>query len=305
MGTEVGEFSMGVLHILLWMLNAIGVLLGGMLGILLLLICILFIVPVRYTIKAKKETNLYVDVEITWFLRAGYYRFTIKNNNHISHIFRLFGKTLFRKKEIDSKNIPKKVEEEMEERKQHVKEKQETTAAELLDHKERKEAHGSRHSHKRIKKEDHETADEILTIKEKIKDLGEELEEQVVEKDSFGIKDILQNPHKKQIVHQVWKFLKKIYRGIKPRKIHMDLELGTGDPGDTGYILGCIGIISPYCGNDIKIKGNFEQQILHGRIYAVGKCTIGYVGRILLQFIFAKPIWRLIKQYLRKRKDGV
>ena len=99
-----------MLHILLVIFKIIGIILAVILGILVLLICIVLLVPVRYSLEAECEhfpDGLSVSLKVTWLLHL--IRVFAKYENkettvHIKAAWKEIGEKETEKKEENEKN---------------------------------------------------------------------------------------------------------------------------------------------------------------------------------------------------------
>ncbi|NLK21430.1 MAG: DUF2953 domain-containing protein [Epulopiscium sp.] len=281
---------MSIWLILLSILKYIGIILGIVLGILLLGVLIILFVPVRYSIHILGSKDTDVDLKITWFINLMYYHYVVKESKMTKKLFRLFGKTLIKKDTI--KDVVK-VDEESDA-------KTKDKSKENCEKKEGIKKETRRIQHKKIAKPIKKINESAKAFKE---DTIEEAKEQVEEKDSFGIKELMDYPHKKEVVSHTYELIKNLILHIMPRDFYLHAEFGFKDPSHTGYTLGLIGIIKPYFGNSVHIKGNFDKEIFIGEIKGKGKFSIGVIIGHIIVYLLKKPIKNIIKLYLRKRKE--
>lgn len=80
---------------------------------------------------------------------------------------------------------------------------------------------------------------------------------------------------------KVFYLLKK----IKPRKIKTDILIGTGDPCQTGWIIGAAAVFMAMSGTFFNITPDFENKILRGRIQVTG-----HIRAVTLLAVFLKII---------------
>ena len=90
----------------------------------------------------------------------------------------------------------------------------------------------------------------------------------------------------------------KLLRHILPQKIKGYLLFGTGQPDQTGYILGVISIIRGIRGYDkFDIEADFERQIVEGKIQCKGRIRLATVGILALQIYRNKELRELINKW--------
>ncbi|MCD8330414.1 MAG: hypothetical protein LUC27_07020 [Lachnospiraceae bacterium] len=64
----------------------------------------------------------------------------------------------------------------------------------------------------------------------------------------------------------------RILRHVRPRKLRLRGVIGTGDPAQTGWILGIFYMLYPLYGSagEFELAGDFENRTLQGRFYLAG-----------------------------------
>lgn len=108
-------------------------------------------------------------------------------------------------------------------------------------------------------------------------------------------KQLLAVEDKKGIAKALWKFIKRMAKGILPGHLIIKGTFGTGDPVWTGYLLAMAGILKGKFGEDLEIKGDFAKAAAENIVVRVkGKIVPGYLLYSTLAFALAKPVRRLI-----------
>ncbi len=75
---------------------------------------------------------------------------------------------------------------------------------------------------------------------------------------------------------RMWRLVKsqvfRILRHVRPRKLRLRGVIGTGDPAQTGWILGIFYMLYPLYGSagEFELAGDFENRTLQGRFYLAG-----------------------------------
>lgn len=127
---------------------------------------------------------------------------------------------------------------------------------------------------------------------------AEEKEENPLWKQLLAVED------KKGIAKALWKFIKRMAKGILPGHLIIKGTFGTGDPVWTGYLLAMAGILKGKFGEDLKIKGDFAKATAENIVVRVkGKIVPGYLLYSTLAFALAKPVRRLIMTLWKGRKQ--
>ena len=127
---------------------------------------------------------------------------------------------------------------------------------------------------------------------------AEEKEENPLRKQLLAVED------KKGIAKALWKFIKRMAKGILPGHLIIKGTFGTGDPVWTGYLLAMAGILKGKFGEDLEIKGDFAKATAENIVVRVkGKIVPGYLLYSTLAFALAKPVRRLIMTLWKGRKQ--
>ena len=117
-------------------------------------------------------------------------------------------------------------------------------------------------------------------------------------------KQLLAVEDKKGIAKALWKFIKRMAKGILPGHLIIKGTVGTGDPVWTGYLLAMAGILKGKFGEDLEIKGDFAKATAENIVVRVkGKIVPGYLLYSTLAFALAKPVRRLIMTLWKGRKQ--
>lgn len=117
-------------------------------------------------------------------------------------------------------------------------------------------------------------------------------------------KQLLAVEDKKGIAKALWKFIKRMAKGILPGHLIIKGTFGTGDPVWTGYLLAMAGILKGKFGEDLEIKGDFAKATAENIVVRVkGKIVPGYLLYSTLAFALSKPVRRLIMTLWKGRKQ--
>ena len=117
-------------------------------------------------------------------------------------------------------------------------------------------------------------------------------------------KQLLAVEDKKDIAKALWKFIKRMAKGILPGHLIIKGTFGTGDPVWTGYLLAMAGILKGKFGEDLEIKGDFAKATAENVVVRVkGKIVPGYLLYSTLAFALAKPVRRLLITLWNGRKQ--
>lgn len=91
--------------------------------------------------------------------------------------------------------------------------------------------------------------------------------------------------------------LKRMLKHIKPTKLRSRLVFGTGDPCSTGQVLGAMGILYSFYGDNVQIIPDFENKIFEGKHYARGRIRLVTILIIVIKLILDKRFQQLRRNF--------
>jgi len=109
------------------------------------------------------------------------------------------------------------------------------------------------------------------------------------------LKDFLRDEINKAGLKHIFRSLRKIFQHIRPTKLRIEMEFGTGDPCSTGQALGALAILYGYYGEAIQIIPNFETTIFEGTIFCEGRIRLFTLLIICIKLILDKNFRKFIK----------
>lgn len=312
-----------MLHILLLILKWIGIIIAAILGILVLLICIVFFVPVRYEIQGKSEgtlDSLKGKIKVTWFLhlfRADVYykEKCLKRRIRFAFFKRTSGVSM------ESETLEDRIDAEKKGKENNLKEgenheKEQKADSKKLDEENQKMGKTSEKIVKTTstdeKKSEEDTEDfkakenrflqKIKDIYEKIKctfkNFCDKIKEFIEKKDKLV--DFIEDEVHRNAVVRVKKELFWYLGKLKPKKLEAQVRFGFEDPYYTGKVLAYLGVLYPIIGEHTEIVPDFEQKILKGRIYVKGRIRISHLVHLAWKLFWDKNIrksYRDIKNF--------
>ncbi len=89
---------------------------------------------------------------------------------------------------------------------------------------------------------------------------------------------------------------------IKPRKIKSDILFGTGDPCQTGQILGLAAAYMAVSGTVFNITPDFENKVLRGRLMVLGQIRASSLAFAVLRVIISNE-WKSFYKEAMKIKE--
>lgn len=302
-----------MLHIILLVLKIIGIVLLCLLGFLLLSVCLVLFVPVRYLIKAERvaepESN-YALARITWLLHI--VRVSVfYENEEIKPIIRLFGIKL---------NLNKEKKEEKEKKQKKTKE---TKAAEAEDEFEfefeatetavtaeaAKEAPFVSQKGETVPQKTLETKEKqsfflkckgffqklvsfIKNFKKKTAEFFQKLSEAKDNLDYYFA--ACEDERNQKVIRLCLEQLEKILHNMKPSKFRAVLHIGVEDPAAMGQLLAVLGMIYPFFEGNLSVEPEFLESVFEGSLYIKGRVTAFVLLRAAWKIYFNKDFKRMI-----------
>lgn len=285
-----------MLHIIGLILRILGICLLGIIGFLLLLLCILLFVPVRYELRAEFPGEIRgskVNFRLTWLLhllsaKARYEEQELTWRVRVA--WKKFAKAEMPVGETEEEpDIEKAVDA-----KQALdeKEKSDIDIKEASDIKEMSDIQGISEdsSKKRTERENQENGkkekkpsvyerlnQKIIAIWRKIKYTFVKICGKIkgIAKNISDTKDAIQIFLNDEVHRSAFRKVKKeliwMKRLLKPKIFRVRLNYGFEDPCLTGQVLGLLGMVYPFVGDNMEIEPDFEQKVLQGDIHIKGR----------------------------------
>lgn len=293
----------------LQILAVIGIVLLVIIGLILLIIGLALFVPVRYKIKAYKDTETVIQVRITWLLHLLSVRYNYPEPNEIQ--VRMFGAKIWKMKlgeqeeeqenqqeQAEHLHEPEMVTEREAEGKKvnsSVKEA-ESKVEKTSDKSEKTESEEIKNS---LENDEKSTENIFQKIQYKIKRIYDKIKK--ILEDYVYYRDLLQEKENRLLFERCKSRILKVLNHIKPKVLKADLLIGTGEPDTTGYVMAIYGILMPVFGYDLNITPDFDRQVFEGRLYIKGRITIFNLLYNGLKIYFDEQLHKLIDNL--KRKD--
>ena len=315
---------MNILLILLGILKVIGIIIGVILALILIILMIIMFSPIRYRIEAERYENIKGEAEVKWLFGIIKAFVSVTSDFDVKYTVKIFHKKFSnldntKKTEKDENKSNSKPIEAMEKKsenketnvkvknpKEHNKtiQKNKTTSNVENNNTENKEIK------KNVIKEDKKVSQPVRRVNisdienKNIKNENKETTENnkklyKEEKEDSIIKKLSAIDNKKEILKATILFIKRIFKGILPKNIYANMEIGAGEPSLTGYIMGAYGVGKSKYGNSINIKPYFEGFKIEGIFKAKGRIIIGKLLFDTARFVFTKPVFVLIKNILK------
>ena len=298
-----------VLHVL----AIIGIVLLCIIAFLLVVLLAVLFAPIRYRLCVEKEDgwkkeNIHIRADISWL--AGIVR--VKARFFEPQIFKVqvlfftvFDRFKEKKEKRQAKKAPKRQKTDPKTEKSIVNEKPkvQNSTAEKVPPEEKAPAQDA--EEKTAGTEETGKSPSLRERLEKIRYTICSIYDKIkAAKDTAGYyKELLQSEEFKSCLEFVTGHTGKLFRHILPNRIKGYLLFGTGQPDQTGYILGMISIIRGIRGYDkFNVEADFERQIVEGKIQCRGHILLATVGILALQIYQKKELKELISKWKREEE---
>ena len=110
------------------------------------------------------------------------------------------------------------------------------------------------------------------------------------------ILDFLQDPENQETFRFLIKQLKRLLTHIRPRTFRLTGRYGSGDPAQTGQVLGIVYMLYPIYGDSIQLAGDFEDQVMEGEMALKGRIRLGTLVQIGIQVVMNKQVRKWLRR---------
>lgn len=100
----------------------------------------------------------------------------------------------------------------------------------------------------------------------------------------------------------IWESVKGLLKHIAPGKIKGEIYFGTNDPCITGQILGVIGILYGFYGENLTVIPDFEKPVLEGELFIKGRIRVFTLLRICITLLKDNH-FKQVKDNFNKMKE--
>ncbi len=298
-----------VLHVL----AIIGIVLLCIIAFLLVVLLAVLFVPIRYRLCVEKEDgwkkeNIHIRADISWLagiirMKAHFFEPQIFKVQVL--FFTVFDRFKEKKEKRQSKKTLKRQKTDQKTEKSTVNEKPkvQNSTAEKVPPEEKAPAQDA--EEETAGTEENGKSPSLRERLEKIRYTISSIYDKIkAAKDTAGYyRELLQGEEFKSCLSFVTGKTGKLFRHILPNRIKGYLLFGTGQPDQTGYILGMISIIRGIRGYDkFNVEADFERQIVEGKIQCRGHILLATVGILALQIYQKKELKELISKWKREEE---
>lgn len=282
-----------MLHFFLLILKIIGWILLAILGILVLLVCVVLFVPVRYELDGKCNgtidtldvrfrfsfllhflagTVCYTEGKPTWNLRIAWKRFVNRDTE--------LQETPIKKSEDSESSVNNAKDEEINVPEEPIKNEESVSEESITKESVTKET---------VSKETVSKKESFLDkIEYKYKKIRDKLREIARKKEK--VMEFLTNEIHQAAFLKVISELKRLLLRMRPQKIMGEIEFGFDDPAWTGQVLAGISILYPYFADCFQIIPDFEEKKLRGQLEIKGKISAKNFVALGLRVILDKNV---------------
>lgn len=107
-------------------------------------------------------------------------------------------------------------------------------------------------------------------------------------KDKFT--DFITDEIHKNAWGRVLKEIKRLFCRLNPKQIELDLHFGFEDPSITGKTLAVFGILYPFTTDHVRLRPDFEQEVLEGEGRIKGRIRAAYFVSTMLHLLLDKHV---------------
>ena len=163
---------------------------------------------------------------------------------------------------------------------------------------------------KRIKAPDdgeNETKEDIKEEASESKKAEEENKEENKEKEELNLKYFLKMPKEERdrLFEAIGKYLKSIFKGVRPDNFYLMGTLGFEDPSITGQVVGLAWILNGILNKRIEIQAAFDREVIEGEFKISGHLVPAAFIYYTVRFILTKEVMKIIKLRMKGRDKNV
>ena len=305
-----------MLHIILFILKIIGIILAAILGILVLLLCIVIFVPVRYVVTAESDgtiDGIKVRVRITWLLHliSAVMWFEERKMEYAIRIAWKKGKMergeSYGTVEEETVKTEKETVEEVEQTAPEIHEEYESDTAEnqeeptLSEGMEAEQETISESSEKNktffacigaFGKKRKAFWDKWIQMIQKLKCTFTEFCDKIklVLEKKEKVAEFIEDETHRTAFYALKREAGKLIKRLKPKKFAAKIHFGFEDPCLTGQVLAGLSVIYPFVGEHVDITPDFEKQILEGDFLMKGKIHVLHLIMLMWSLGWSKEV---------------
>lgn len=287
-----------MLHILWMLLKIIGIILLIILGLLVLSVCVVLFVPLRYHGRAEAKGTLdsvKAHLKFSWLLHlvSGYVTYENKETKWQVRI-------LWKKLNVEKKDSHEASASETISDTENVKELECDAEKNEFAQDETQDKSDKLNEKTSSKKTNKQKKNIFEKIKYTFRDFCDKIKALIKKKEKlqeFLTNEIHQSSWRR-LKQEIWRLLKF----LKPKKLVLNLHFGFEDPSVTGKVLAALSMLYPFYLDHINIEPEFDEKILEGDAYIKGTVRGLHLLIIICNLFFDKNIkttYKAIKNWKR------
>ena len=269
------------MSVVLAILKGIGLVLGVILGLLLLLVAAVLLIPVRYYAESKKDEESFgYGFHVSW----------------ICHLVTI-------RKKMNSEDIQIRVLGIPLGRRSHLK-KRKRSGNEARDKSENRTENKIENKIER-KPEDDKSEDKPKRVSS-VKQRKKEKHKKKTSKKHFSfatvssiIKEIRDEGNRKAC-KILWGEFWQLLCYLSPKKVKLEMVIGTGDPCNTGLLFGGISMIPWIYSEGVHVMPDFEEKTFFLNGYVKGRMRVLYFIRLVLRLYRNQDLKRFYYHITKK-----
>ena len=284
-------------------LKITGIVILVLLGIVILLLCLLLFVPIRYKVHAEFHGKIKVAAHVTYLLRLLHVRFSLEGTESDLQIH-LFGRSISgqREKTAPAKNKKSKKPEKPEkpERAERVEKPEKTEKVEKAELKQAVKEVQTPAVEKKAVTAVPDKAEPVKPAKQKAD--GENAEKEKKKNTNTKLSGIIDNiktltnllKENKHVLKFIFKQIKLLFKHVLPGSHVISVRLGLDDPAMLGEILGAVAVVRASTGLIINITPVWDEAVFEADADLKGRIILGRVLFIAARVYFNKDVKKLI-----------
>ena len=316
------------LNILLSLLKFIGIALLAVLGLVLLIVCLLLFVPIRYHITLQYKDKLDVGARVSFLLKLVRVRFELHGKEQALTAKVLWFNLLSDKKKTQdsgkASKTPKRKrsakhgkgqaqetaqqarvqEEQIQVQEQEQIQIQEQVQQEIQEQTQEKvqEQPGSLSAEPdKDPKKEPQSSGKGRRSEKKSKKTGRKTAASGKEKGAGSAADTVRAvvsliKENKRILSFLWKQIKALFRHILPGSHVIRVKLGLDDPATLGQIIGAVAVVRAATNLVIDITPDFQEKVVWADCRFKGRIRLGKLLFIALRVYFNKDVKNILNR---------
>ena len=297
------------MSIFLLVLKILGITLLSIIGLVLLILCLVLFVPVRYKLDGSYENDPDANARVTWLLHLVSLRLSYTKDG-LTKSLRILGIPIKKREKKAKKPKKEKKTKKKEKSENRLPQEEELTLEGFAEEKPSAEVQESE-----VKTETFTTKTEaeeeeqgffsklrefiqkiydwIVHFSEKIRDIYNKIRSAV--SDAAYYLDLLTDSHNQETILYALKQICLILRSICPKKWNLYARFGFEEPDTTGKILAIAALLHPFTGPRLSLDPVYDEKVLCASGMAKGRVFLITVLIVAWRLYFNKDLKKVIK----------